>query len=78
MQTTYFAMARWGFVDHFTSTQQASAGFADLQTAQRFAEDQGGHDPHALLKVYEGYYDEDGDFVELSDWYYDGNQGWIR
>jgi len=81
MTTTYYmAVAQWGFPDDLSqpAREHRSATFVSLTEAQNFALEWGGHDPDALLKVYEGYYDRDDDeFVEVADYYYDGKE-WGR
>lgn len=74
MTTTYYmAVAQWDFPDDLNQLagEHRTATFDSLTEAQDFAVECGGHDPDALLKVYEGYYDRDDEFIEVADYYYD-------
>ena len=71
MKTWYWAQARW---NSDSDEQYRQSVFCSLADAQAFAVEWGGHDPHALLKVYEGHYDRDGEFMETQDYYWDGKE----
>lgn len=55
------------------SGRHVAREFDRLHAAQRWAESQT-TDPHALLKVYAGEYDDEGEWEDTQDYYYDGNE----
>lgn len=55
------------------SGRHVAREFDTIRDAQHWAEMQT-PDPHALLKVYAGEYDEEGEWVDRQDYYYDGKE----
>lgn len=73
--TVYLAIAQWGWVGDLPAHHE-SEDFATVEDAKAWVV-QRTQDPDALIKVYEGTYDEWDNFIDTQDYYFDGKE-WDR
>ena len=69
----YLAVAQWGWVGDLP-THHESEEFATHEEAKAWVVQYGRTDPDALIKVYEGTYDEWDNFEDTQDYYFDGEE----
>ena len=74
VRTWYWAVARWGFSQECPEGEVRQAVFCTVEDAKAFTLGWGGQDPDALLKVYAGHFDREGEWVETQDLYWDGEE----